>query len=343
MSPEIALFVGLLLLAANAFFVGAEFSMVSVRRSSIEPAAAKGSKRAIATLKALENISVLMAGAQLGITLCSLGLGAVAEPAIAHLLEGPFHDFGLPDYLLHPVAVAIALTVTVFLHVVVGEMVPKNIAIARPDRSALILTPALVFVVRILKPVVYMLNYLANLILTFAGVRPQAEVSSTYTRDEMADLVRESKEEGYISEDNVPIVSGALEFDKRTAMDVAIGIENLSSIDKRATYEEVENLSSVTGYSRFPMRDDKGGFIGYVHIKDVIRAPEELRRQPIKRKDVRKLVSVSAGQSIRMTLKIMQSSGSHIALVIKNDKPLGVVALEDVLEELVGEMRNQFK
>lgn len=340
MSPELALMSAFLLLLGNAFFVGAEFSMVSVRRSAIEPLAATGSKRAKATLKALENIGFLMAGAQLGITLCSLALGAVAEPAIASVLKGPFHSLHVSEALLHPVSLVIALFVTVFLHVVIGEMVPKNIALAKPERTALILAPRLVFVVKILNPVVHLLNSLANLTLRLFRIKPTSEVNSTYTRDEMADLVKESQREGLLSKDNENILSGALTFDAQTVRDIAMPTNELITISRSATYAFVEELSAKTGFSRFPITGKKNRMIGYVHIKDIIKADPNLRNENVNLRDVRKMASVAGGQSIRMTLKIMQRSGAHIALVTSGKSLVGVVTLEDVLEELVGEMNH---
>lgn len=337
MGTELAIFVGLLLLAGNAFFVGAEFSIIAVRRSSIEPAAARGNKRAKTTLGALENVSFLLAGAQLGITLCSLGLGAVAEPALAHLIESPLHALHVPDALLHPIAFALALSIVVFLHVVVGEMVPKNVALAKPERTSLLLTPALVFISSVFRPIVHGLNVVAASTLNMVGVEAKDEVSSTYTRDEMADLVKESRKEGYLSEDNEHLLSGALSFDTRSVGDVVIPRDSLVTVEKQVTPAYLEALSTQTGFSRFPVIDKKQQITGYVHIKDAIQVDTEDRDQPIQPRFVRKLVSVNANQSIRMTLKTMQRSGAHLALVVRGKKVLGIVTLEDVLEELVGE------
>ena len=341
MSVELGLLVAILLLAGNAFFVAAEFSMVSVRRSALEPQAAAGSKRAIVTLKALENVSSLMAGAQLGITLCSLGLGAVAEPVIAHALEAPFHLLHVTEALLHPLAFTIALILTVFLHVVIGEMVPKNIALAKPERSALLLTPMLVFVVRLLKPLIHLLNALANAVLTLFNVRMQNEVNSTYTRNEMADLVKESRKEGYLSEDNEHLLSGALSFDTQSVRSIVEPMSELVMIDKTTTYAQVEALATETGFSRFPVAANNNHVTGYVHIKDIIKVDAKLRNTPVRSGDVRALAQVSDTQSIRMTLKIMQRDGAHIALVSDGKQVLGIVTLEDVLEELIGEMSEQ--
>ncbi len=152
MSTGSAIALALVLLGANAFFVGAEFALVSARRTTIEPRAQAGSRAAKITLRAIENVSLMMAAAQLGITICSLGLGYLGEPAIAHLIEKPLATVGVSDALLHPIAFAIALSIVTFLHVVLGEMVPKNLALAGPDRAALVLGPPLAFVVRVMRP-----------------------------------------------------------------------------------------------------------------------------------------------------------------------------------------------
>jgi len=149
-----AIAVAVALLAGNAFFVGAEFALIAARRTQIEPRAAEGSRAARLTLRAMERVSLMMAGAQLGITMCSLGLGAIGEPAVAHVLEIPLGALGVSGALLHTIAFAIALAIVVFLHMVLGEMVPKNIAIAGPERSALVLGPALYGVVTVLKPLI---------------------------------------------------------------------------------------------------------------------------------------------------------------------------------------------
>ena len=182
MSDLAAVLLAVGLLLANAFFVGAEFALISARRTQIEPRVLEGSRRARITLKAMENVSLVMAGAQLGITACSLGLGAVGEPAVAHLLEPGFHALGVPDAWLHPVAFVVAMSIVVYLHVVLGEMVPKNLAIAGPERSALLLGPPMMAVVWVLKPVVVVLNAIANGLLRLVRVEPKDEVSSVFTR-----------------------------------------------------------------------------------------------------------------------------------------------------------------
>jgi len=330
----------ILLLLGNAFFVGAEFGLVSARRSAIELRALNGSWAAKVTLNAMERVSIMLAGAQLGITLCSLGLGALGEPFIAHYLETPLHTIGMPDFMLHPIAFAVALALMTYLHVVFGEMVPKNIALAISDRTALILVPPLVGIVKILYPVVIGLNAVANGLLHLIGIQPKNEVASTFTRDEVAGFVEESHREGLLSEDEEQLLSGSLRFDERTIKSVVLPFETLVTVKSTDTPAQVEQTCGNTGFSRFPVQNSRGELIGYVHIKDIIEVPEERRNQQLPRSDIRPLASVSNTATLRSALAKMQRSGAHLAEVTKAGKTIGVVTLEDVLEELVGEIRD---
>ena len=341
MSTGTALVVALLLLLANAVFVGAEFAVMAARRSQIELLAAGGSRRAISTLWAMEHISAMLATAQLGVTVCSLGLGAVAEPALAHLLESGFDADSLPDGLVHPVAFALALALVVYLHVVVGEMVPKNLAIAGPDRAALLLAPVLVGLSRALSPLVRALNGVANGLLHLVGVQTTDEVTSAFTADEVASIVSQSRREGLLGEGHDLLV-GALEFSERDAGDVAVPLASLICVDAGATPADVERLVARTGFSRFAVTDGDGDLSGYLHLKDVLYADDERHDQPVPTKRIRSLVTVSAGDDVEDVLSAMQRSGAHLARVVDAAGAVsGVVFLEDVLEELVGEVRDE--
>lgn len=341
MNVSFALFSAVVLLLGNAFFVGAEFGLVSVRRSAIELRAKSGSRAAKVTLGAMERLSVMLAAAQLGVTLCSLGLGAVGEPVIAHLLEGPLHATGIADYLLHPISLAIALTVMVYLHVVIGEMVPKNLALADPDKAALILTPPLVFIVRVLRPAVVGLNRIANGCVRLLGVEPKGEVASTFTSDEVAGFVEESQREGLISEDEGQLLAGALRFDERSVKKVLLPLAGIVTVTTKATPADIEALVARTGFSRFPVMTTRKKLVGYVHLKDILAIDEADLQKPIPSKDLRPLTVVKASQTLRDALTVMQRSGAHLAQVVNNrGRLLGVITLEDVLEELVGEIRD---
>ena len=162
MSATLAGLLAVLFLAGNAFFVGAEFAVISARRSSIEPLAAGGDRRARTVLWAMEHVSLMLACAQLGITVCSTSLGLVAEPAIAHVIEAPLEALGVRPSLTHPIAFVVALLLVVYLHVVLGEMVPKNLAVSGPERAVLLFGPPLVWLGRVVRPVISALNWLAN-------------------------------------------------------------------------------------------------------------------------------------------------------------------------------------
>ena len=339
MSTGGAIALSVLLLALNAFFVGAEFAIISARRSSIEPRAKEGGWAARVTLHAIENVSLMLAAAQLGITVCSLGLGYLGEPAIAHALEGPFKDLGVPEALVHPIAFAIALGIISFLHVVLGEMVPKNIALAGPDRTALVLGPPLVLVVRILRLPIALMNWIANAILRAIGIEPRDEVTSAFTRDEVAGLVEESRREGLLDDDEGRLLTGALAFEERDARSVLLPLAELATIAPDVTPAELERVAASTGYSRFPVRQ-RGTLVGYLHLKDALEFEDRHRNRPIARSWIRGLPTVTVTDRLRAILATMQRSGAHLARVDDVDGTvLGVVALEDVLEELVGEIR----
>jgi CBS domain containing-hemolysin-like protein len=341
MSFETSLFVAITMLLGNAFFVGAEFGLVSARRSSIEPRALAGSRAAKVTLDSMEHVSLMLAGAQLGITLCSLILGAVGEPLFVHLLERPFLLLQMPDAFLHPVSFVLALAMMIYLHVVIGEMVPKNIALANPDRVALLLTPPLAFIVRLLRPVVMLLNAIANLCLRLIGIKPQREIASTFTRDEVAGFVEESRREGLLSEDEKNLLSGTLQLDEQNVQSVLLPMGRLLTATTKVTPAEIERLAAKTGYSRFPVHTEKNKLVGYVHLKDILEIDESLHKTPIPTKDLRPLAVVGPQDSLRSVLTTMQASNTHLAQVInKRGRVLGIVALEDVLEELVGEIRD---
>jgi magnesium and cobalt exporter, CNNM family len=331
------------LLAGNAFFVGAEFALVTSRRDQLEPRAAQGSRAAKTALYGVEHLSLMLAGAQLGISLCSLGLGAVGEPAVAHLIEKPLELVHVPEALLHPIAFVVALSIVSYLHLVLGELVPKNISLAGPVRAALLLGPPMVTWCRITKPVVVSLNATANGILRLVGITPKDELDSVYTGEEMTELVAESRAEGYLDEDAEERLTRALSTEARTAGDVALAGEQLQVVPDGATVREVERLVASSGYSRFPIHDPSGhGFVGYVHAKDLLDArPEELD-EPLPARLVRDMPGVDHDAPLADAVEALRRDGAHLGLVTLNggaDAPrVAVVTLEDLLEELVGQL-----
>ncbi|WP_042405189.1 hemolysin family protein [Streptacidiphilus carbonis] len=358
MSGVLQIGFSILLLLGNAFFVGAEFALVSVRRSQVQPLAEAGDRRARTVVYALEHVSAMMAAAQLGITVCSLLLGALAEPVIAHLLEGPFHTLGVPDGLTHPLAYVIALAVVVFLHMVVGEMVPKNIALAGPERAALWLGPPLAGLARLLRPVIRFLNAFANLLLRLLGVEAKDEVESVFTSEQLAHLLQDSREAGLLGRTAQERLEDALELGRRPVSEVLMEPDRVVTVDSGVTARHLEELAVRTGFSRFPVVgggaagggavddgaagggavDGGAAFLGYLHVKDALELED--REAPVPRELWRPLITLSDRTPLDDALAAMRRATSHLAGVVGRDgTPLGLVTMEDVLEELVGEVR----
>ncbi|MGW4759171.1 hemolysin family protein [Streptomyces chartreusis] len=332
----VQLFIGFLTLVVNAFFVGAEFALISVRRSQIEPYAEQGDRRAKSVLWGLQHVSALMAAAQLGITLCTLVLGIVAEPAIEHLLEPVFHAVGVPESAGRAISFAIALALATYLHMLLGEMVPKNIALAEPVRSALALGPPLVTLARAVRPVIFTINAFANMLLKLLRVETKDEVTATFSDAELARLVRDSGEAGLIDERARERLHDALELGRRPVRDVVLPLERVVYARVGVTPEELERLSAESGFSRFPVVDDGRRIVGYLHVKDALDAsPQDV---PFQVADMRPIARVRESTPLDDVLTAMRGSRTHVAAVLGSDGLLsGLVTMEDVLRKLFGQ------
>jgi len=340
MSDGAAILVLAALLLGNGFFVAAEFAMVSARRDLLEPHAAEGSTRARWSLRGMENVSISLAATQLGITACSLLIGAVGEPAIAHLVERPLEALGVSTGFAHPIALVIALLVVTFLHMVIGEMVPKNMAIARPAAAALLLGPVLRVFVVVFHPAIWLMNRSADAVVRYVlRVEPRSEVDTTVTVDQMRGLVAEAGDSGLLDEDETTLLVGALEFDHVTASDVLRPLDEVDAVDADRTTGHVHQLCVRTGHSRFPVRDD-GRYIGYVHVKDVLHDDPSAA---LRTERIRRLGTVSPDTPLDDVLSAMQRARAHLAIVDGGGDgaaPVGLLVLEDVLARLVGEVRD---
>ncbi|HVE20156.1 MAG TPA: CNNM domain-containing protein [Ilumatobacteraceae bacterium] len=256
-------------LLGNAFFVGAQFALITARRDQIEPLAKSGNRAARTTLAQIRDLSRMLAGSQLGIAACSLGLGAVAEPAIAHLLENGLDAVRLPADLLHPIAFLLALALVSFCHMVLGEMVPKNLALAGPVDAALILGPPMAAWVWVTRPILLVINGLANALLKLIKVEPADELGGGYTADELTDVIAESAVGGLLDTTDQQRLTRALALSQRTVRDITIAWRQVATATDTTTARELELLAATTGYSRFPVRAGKQ-VLGYLHAKDVL-------------------------------------------------------------------------
>ncbi|MFF9088579.1 hemolysin family protein [Streptomyces sp. NPDC014991] len=326
-----------LLVLANGFFVGAEFALVSVRRSQIEPL---GTARARQVLYGLERLPQMMAAAQFGITVCSLTLGAVAEPTVAHLLEPAFEGIHLPDGMIHPLGYVIALAAVVFFHLVIGEMVPKNLAMAAPEKAALWLSPGLVYFARLCKPITVALGACARGILRLFRVEPRDEVAAVVTTEQLNRLLEDSGQAGLLDPEEQERLEDALELGSRPVTDVLLRRESLVTVTPAVTPGQIVELTARTGYSRFPVAAaEKGPFMGYVHVKDVLDLEDSDRAVP--QHVWRPMATLRAELPLDDALTVMRRAATHLAQVADaSGKVLGLVALEDVLELLVGEVND---
>lgn len=329
------------LLVVNAFFVGAEFAVISARRSQIEPKAEAGSKAAKTTLWAMEHATLMLATSQLGITVCSLVILNVSEPAIHHLLEIPLGLTSLSGEAIGIIAFVTALLLVTFLHVVLGEMVPKNISFSVPTRAALILAPPLVMVARIFKPVIWTLNGVANAILRLFRVEPKDEATSAYTLDEVANIVEQSTRDGVLT-DTSGTLTAAFEFTAKTVADVEVPISEMVLLPASAAPSDIQRAVAQHGYSRYILTDDDGVPSGYLHLKDVMDLTEPATfTRPVPAKRIRRLASAFSGSDLEDALATMRRTGAHVARVFDaHGNTTGVLFLEDIIEELVGEVQD---
>jgi CBS domain containing-hemolysin-like protein len=323
------------LLVVNGFFVGAEFAVISARRSQIEPKAEAGSKAARTTLWAMEHATLMLATSQLGITVCSLVILNVSEPAIHHLLEIPLGLTSLSYEAISIIAFVVALLLVTFLHVVLGEMVPKNISFSVPTRAALILAPPLVLVAKIFKPVIWSLNGIANSILRLFRVEPKDEATSAYTLDEVANIVEQSTRDG-ILQDTTGALTNAFEFTSKSVADVQVPLADMVLLPETSTPANIQQAVERHGFSRYIVTNTAGEPAGYLHLKAV-----EKFTRPVPAKRIRRLASAFSGAELEDALAAMRRAGAHVARVFdERGHTTGMLFLEDIIEELVGEVQD---
>lgn len=345
MNDLFAVLLTALLLLANAFFVGAEFALISARRDRLEALAEQGKSSAATVMRAGEKLSMMLAGAQLGITVCSIILGRVGEPAAAHLLEMPFDLLGVPDAVLHTVSFFAAITLVVILHVLLGEMVPKNIALAGPEKVAMLLVPPYLVWVRATRPVILFYDWCARIVVRALGIDPKTELENAISTVELYEMIAESHSEGLLDVEEHTRLSRALDIRDRVVSDVAVPLAEIHSVplavnDYGPTVGAIEQALSATGYSRFPVTDSTGVIVGFVHIKDVldhIDDPDAV----VDRSFVRALPLLPAVMPLPDALSHLVRDNSHLALVTGQDGLVcAMVALEDLVEDLVGTVRD---
>ncbi|MGW1345425.1 hemolysin family protein [Kribbella sp. NPDC002412] len=341
MSTPVALLISVLLLILNGFFVAAEFALVASKRHRLEEAAAAGSRSARAAIAGVSELSLMLAGAQLGITLCTLGLGSLSEPAVAHLLHPLFELIGLPENVGHVIALIIAVGGIGLLHVLLGEMAPKSWAISNPERSAQLLAWPFRGFTFVFRPLLVVLNWLANACVRALKVTPQQELASAHGPAELRLLIEASREHGTLEEPEHELLTAMLALQNTTVVQVMTPIAQLSTVPSGASAREVEVASLREGRSRLAVVSSGTTICGIVHVRDAARATtgsgttlraSDLMTPPLQ---------LPADTPVATAIRTMRDRRAQLAVVQEQDEPLGVVALEDLLEEVIGEFDDE--
>ena len=340
------LVIAVLLLAANAFMVAAEVALTAAatRRSTLEALAARGQLRARWASACVQELSFSLTGAQLGITMASLGLGFVAEPAIAEVLEAAVAPLiEVPAALIHTVAAVVALSIVVFLHMVFAEMAPKNLAIADPIRTALWVAVPFRLYANTIRGPLRLLNALANLVVRMLGVRPQDELLTSYSADQVRSMLTALRRVGAIAEPDQRLARSALRFGTRKVQDVMVPRSAMVAVPLSATPRHIEERVVATGYSRFPVHGDNPDDVrGFVHAKDLLSVGPAAVDRPLPGHLIRRMpVALESGELGHLLVE-MQRQRSHMALVIdEHGTATGIVTLTDLVEELVGDIPDE--
>ena len=339
-----ALGLAAVLLTLNGFFVAAEFALLAARRSRIEQLAAEGDRRAVSALAGIRELTLMLAGAQLGITMCSLGLGAVAEPAIAHIVEALLGELiSLSETALHVIGFTLGLSLVVFLHMVVGEMAPKSWAISDPERSSLLLARPFRTFVRVFQPIIWFLNSVANVVVRLAGVEPQDERAMAHSPTDLILLLDESAGHGDIKAEDHQLLTRSLELSGLTAADAMTVRRDIVSMPAEATAAEVAAEAHRTGRTRIVIHEnDLDHCLGFIHAKDLLRLENGAWTTTSARSMVRPLMVTPEHHRLEDLLVEMRTERTHISVAVdEHGVVVGLVTLEDVFEELIGDFDDE--
>lgn len=339
----VLLLVSLLLVVACGLFVMAEFALITVNRTKVERLADKGDAGAKSILHALTTLSTQLSSAQVGITVTNLAIGFLAEPAIAHFIRGPLITIGVPTEFVPHIAIIVGITLATAVTMIFGELVPKNLAIAKPlTFSRLAIKPLLLFT-GVMRLPIRLLNGCANLILKLFGIEPQEELASARSADELLSLVRRSALKGTLAKETAAILERSLTFGDQTALDIMTPRVQVYAIDADTSVAEALQLARKTGLSRFPVYgktiDD---IIGVMHIKNAFGLAQSMRKSTKVRQIMREPILVPSTIELEPLLEALRHGGLQMAIVIDEFGGMdGIVTIEDVLEELVGEVHDE--
>lgn len=338
MSFPTAIFVTVLLLIGSGFFVAAEFALVAAKRHRMEKAAAEGRRGAKAALAGMRELSLMLAGAQLGITVCTLGLGSVSKPAISHELDPLLHDLGLPSALSYGVAFVFAMIVVVFLHMVVGEMAPKSWAIAHPERSAMLLSPPFRGVVKVVRPLISVLNRMSNALVRLCRVTPRDELAAVHNREQLTHLVEESERLGLISEADSELLTRSLTEPDTPVRELQIPAAEITSVDGAAGLDDILRTAGEHDRTRMVVRESReqdgapgDRILGSLHARDALVARAQ-GRAGTARTLARPIPELTCTTTVADAIDLLRRHRASLAVVRdENGELTGLVTLDDLL------------
>lgn len=335
--------VGVLLTVGTAIFVATEFSLVALDRPTVQRAADQGDRRAASVLPSLRTLSTQLSGTQVGITITTLALGYLVEPSLGRLLEAPLHAIGMTGLAAESAATVLALVIATLFSMIVGELVPQFLGISVPLRIAEIVARPVWIFSMVVRPLIVVLNGSANAVLHLFGVEPQEELSAARTPQELASMVRRSAEAGTLEVGTARLLTRSLGFGQRTAVDVMSPRVTCSALERTASAADVVDLARSTGHSRFPVLDDDWDDVtGVVHVKKAIAVPQDRRADVPVTALMVPPVFVPETLQLDPLLLLLRESGLQLAIVVDEYAGTsGVVTLEDVIEEIVGEVSDE--
>ncbi|WP_145088885.1 hemolysin family protein [Sporomusa sp. KB1] len=338
-----SIFLVMFLVLLNGFFVAAEFAMVKVRSTRIDTLLQEGNTRAKYAKRMVDNLDAYLSACQLGITLASLGLGWVGEPAIAYLIKPVLADFGLSEAIIHTVAFAIAFSIITALHIILGELAPKSLAIQKADSVTIWTSVPLIAFYKLMYPFIWVLNSITNWILQAVGIGLANEHEAAHTEEEIRILMEESQQQGYINQTELTYVDNIFDFAERNVNEVMIPRTDMVCLYVEDSFAINLEKALNEQLTRYPVCDpDKDNIIGFVHIKDLLAALAK-GETPGLREMLREIMAIPETMPISNLLKLMQKKQAQIAIAIDEyGGTAGLVTVEDILEEIVGEIQDEF-
>jgi CBS domain containing-hemolysin-like protein len=335
--------IGLILTVGTGMFVASEFALVNLDRGELEARDARGEKGLKPTIKALRITSTHLSSAQLGITLTTLLTGYTFEPAISSLLRGPLLGVGVPEGIVPGIGAVVGIFIATVFSMVIGELVPKNFALALPRQTAKFVVPFQALFTTVLKPVILLFNNTANRIIRSFGIEPKEELSGARSAEELSSLVRRSALEGSLDQDHAELLHRTLLFSDHTADDVMTPRVRMTSVRTTDTAAEIVATAVATGYSRFPViGQDNDDIRGVIHLKQAFAVPLDARNITTAEKLMVEPLRVPESMSVDTLLGLLRQQGLQVAIVTDEyGGTAGIVTLEDLIEEIVGELEDE--